>query len=232
VFAARDRAGETRTMFEHEHDSPDGMVKVKVCGITSSKDARIAIELGADALGFNFYPPSPRYVVPERAHAILDKLPAGGCNVALFVNEPKEKVREVLACGRMQDGRQAFDALQFHGDESGEYCRDWGLKVIKAFRLKDKESLDGMGRFPADFYLLDSWAPGYGGSGAAFPWDWLEGLHTAKLILAGGLSVENVADAVRRVRPYGVDVCTGVEAAPGVKDHEKLKDFILAAKSA
>lgn len=215
-------------MFEREH----GMVKVKVCGITNSRDARKAIEFGADALGFNFYPPSPRYILPELARAILGELPAGGCNVALFVNERKEKVRDVLARGRMEDGRQAFDALQFHGDESGEYCRDWELKIIKAFRLKNKDSLAGMERFPADFYLLDSWAPGYGGSGAAFPWDWLEGLDSAKLILAGGLGVENVADAVRRVRPYGIDVCTGVESAPGIKDHEKLKDFILAAKGA
>lgn len=208
------------------------MVKVKVCGITNLSDAEKALEFGADALGFNFYPPSPRFISPDAAHAILQAIPAGGCNVGLFVNEPREKVQEILACGRMEDGRQAFGAVQFHGEESGEQCRGWDMKVIKAFRVKEKRSLEGMEGFPADFYLLDSWAPGYGGSGASFPWEWLEGLDTAKLILAGGLGVENVVEAVRRVRPYGVDVCTGVEAAPGVKDHGKLKEFISAAKSA
>ena len=92
--------------------------------------------------------------------------------------------------------------------------------------------MEGMEAFPADFYLLDSWSPGYGGSGTAFPWDWLEGINTGKLILSGGLSIENVAEAVRRIHPYAVDVCSGVEARPGLKDHAKLKEFIVAAKGA
>jgi phosphoribosylanthranilate isomerase len=104
------------------------------------------------------------------------------------------------------------------------------MKVIKAFRLKEKDSLAGMKDFPADFYLLDSWTEGYGGSGTAFPWAWIEGLDTSKLILSGGLRVENVVEAIRRIRPFGVDVCSGVEARPGIKDHGKLKDFIDAAK--
>ena len=208
------------------------MVKVKVCGITNLEDALKAIEFGADFLGFNFYPPSPRYIAPEKARAILAELPEPVGNVALFVNEPREKVREVIGYGLFPGGRQSFCGLQFHGEEGQDYCRGWELKVIKAFRVKNRESLIGINEFPADFYLLDSWAPGYGGSGSAFPWSWLEGLRADRLVLAGGLDLENVQEAIRRIRPYGVDVCTGVEARPGIKDHEKLKAFILAAKSA
>jgi phosphoribosylanthranilate isomerase len=208
------------------------MIKVKVCGITNLVDAQKALELGADTLGFNFYPLSPRSIKPWEAGAILRQLPEASCNVALFVNEPKGKVHEVISYGKQADGRQAYSYLQFHGDETEDYCRGWPLKVIKAFRVKEKKSLEGVEQFPADFYLLDSWSPGYGGSGTAFPWEWLEGLSTEKLILSGGLNIANVADAVRRVRPYGVDVCTSVEARPGIKDHGKLKEFIHAAKGA
>ena len=208
------------------------MTKVKVCGITNLADAEKALEFGADALGFNFYPPSPRCIAPEEARAVLQRLPEGSCNVAVFVNEPKEKVREIIAQGELANGRQAYSALQFHGEESQEYCRGWSMKVIKAFRVREKKSLEGMEQFPADFYLLDSWSSGYGGSGAAFSWEWLEGLKTEKLILSGGLSIENVVEAIRRIHPYGVDVCSGVETRPGIKDHAKLKEFILAAKGA
>ena len=208
------------------------MVKVKVCGITSLIDAEKALEFGADLLGFNFYQPSPRWVTPQAAAAVLAGLPETSFNVALFVNESQSRVREVIASGRLANGRQAYSGLQFHGEESADYCRGWDMKVIKAFRLKDKQSLLGMDRFPAEFYLLDSWTAGYGGSGAGFPWEWLEGVKTEKLILSGGLTVANVAAAIRRVRPYGVDVCSGVEARPGIKDHGKLKEFIVAAKSA
>jgi phosphoribosylanthranilate isomerase len=208
------------------------MIKVKVCGITNLADAEKSLECGADALGFNFYSPSPRCITPDKARTILRELPEQCCNVALFVNAPKEKVREILTYGALAKGRQAFSGLQFHGDESAEYCREWDMKVIKAFRIKDKKSLEGMGDFPADFYLLDSWSTGFGGSGHAFPWSWLEGTKTEKIILSGGLSIENVAEAVRRIQPYAVDVCSGVEAGPGIKDHAKLKEFILAAKGA
>ena len=208
------------------------MVKVKVCGITNIEDALKAIEFGADLLGFNFYPPSPRYISPQEAQTILRELPQQVGIIALLVNEPKEKVQEILKFGCLPGGRQAFSGLQFHGEESGEYCCGWELKVIKAFRIKDQESLLGINGFPADFYLLDSWAPGYGGSGSSFPWVWVEGLRAEKLILAGGLDAKNVREAIRLIQPYGVDVCTGVEAKPGIKDHAKLKEFILAAKGA
>ena len=208
------------------------MTKVKVCGITNLADAEKALEFGADALGFNFYPPSSRCIAPKEARAVLQRLPQGSCNVAVFVNEPKEKVREIIGHGELANGRQAYSALQFHGDETQEYCRGWSMKVIKGFRVREKQSLEGMEQFPADFYLLDSWSSGYGGSGAVFSWEWLEGVKTEKLILSGGLSIENVVEAIRRIHPYGVDVCSGVETRPGIKDHAKLKEFILAAKGA
>lgn len=208
------------------------MVKVKVCGITSLADAEKALEYGADALGFNFYPPSPRYLAPEKARAIVRQLPAETWKVALFVNEPKERIRQVLAAGARQDGRSGYKTIQFHGDESPDDCGGWDMQVIKAFRLKGKQSLEGIHNFPADYYLLDSWSAGYGGSGASFPWEWLEGFDTGKIILSGGLNLANVADAIRRLHPYGIDVCSGVEVRPGVKDHEKIKHFISAAKEA
>lgn len=202
------------------------MVKVKVCGITNLADAEKSLEFGADLLGFNFYPPSSRCIAPQAAAEIIAALPAGLFSVALFVNETKERVREVVG------GDSVYRGLQFHGEESPDYCRGWELAVIKAFRLKEKASLDRMRQFPADYYLLDSWSPGYGGSGTSFPWEWLEGIDAGKLIISGGLSIDNVGEAIRRVRPYGVDVCSGVELRPGIKDHGKLKEFISAAKGA
>lgn len=207
------------------------MVKVKVCGITSLADGEKALEFGADMLGFNFYPPSPRCLTADAARAILEKLPQGGFNVALFVNASRENVTATLARGESA-GRQMYSAVQFHGEETAEYCRSWPLKVIKAVRMKSRGSLALMAAMPADYYLLDSWSTGYGGSGTAFPWQWLEGQDAAKLILSGGLNGDNVVEAVRRVRPFAVDVCSGVESSPGKKDHGKLKDFILAAKGA
>jgi phosphoribosylanthranilate isomerase len=147
------------------------------------------------------------------------------------VNELKENVTDVIARAELR-GRPVYSAVQFHGEESGAYCSGWNLKVIKAFRLKQRSSLTALSDFPADFYLLDSWSSGYGGSGAVFPWEWADGLEAGRLILSGGLCVENVAAAIKRIHPFAVDVCTGVEARPGIKDYEKLKEFIIAAKSA
>ena len=208
------------------------MVKIKICGITTLEDADRALDLGADMLGFNFYRASPRAIAPDRARAIIERLPASSFNIALFVNEDKERVQQIIAAGRRQDGSAGYSGLQFHGEENADYCRGWELKVIKAFRLRGKASLAGMNEFPADFCLLDSWSPGYGGSGEAFPWEWLGEIDTSRLILSGGLSADNVAHAIRRIHPFGVDVCSGVEARPGIKDHAKLKDFIDAAKNA
>lgn len=208
------------------------MVKVKVCGITNLLDAEKALEFGADFLGFNFYPLSPRYLDRQAASTILARLPELSCNVAVFVNEPKSRVLEVTNPNKAGDMRQAYSHVQFHGEESSDYCRGWEMKVIKALRMRGRPSLRELEEFPADFFLLDSWSQGYGGSGEVFPWEWLEGLNGEKLILSGGLTLANVAEAVQRIRPYGVDVCSGVEARPGVKDHGKLKEFIAAAKGA
>lgn len=207
-------------------------VKIKVCGITSLADAEKALEFGADLLGFNFYPPSPRCIAPEQAREILERLPVDSSNIAVFVNERRDNVRAIVAHGLLGDGRQAFRGLQFHGEEDENYCRGWDMQVIKAFRLQERAALDGMKNFPADYYLLDSWSEGYGGSGAKFPLEWLDGIDASKLILSGGLRVDNVAQAIQKIRPYGVDVCSGVEARPGIKDHGKLKEFIRAAKAA
>ena len=147
-------------------------------------------------------------------------------------NEAKERIRQILAAGALRDGQSGYQGVQFHGEESPDDCRGWGIRVIKAFRLKDKDSLNKIQEFPVDYYLLDSWSAGYGGSGASFPWEWLEGFDTGKVILSGGLNLDNVADAIRRLHPYAVDVCSGVEVRPGVKDHEKIKHFIRAAKEA
>jgi phosphoribosylanthranilate isomerase len=207
-------------------------VKVKVCGITSLEDAQAALDFGADMLGFNFYPPSPRAITPIGARRILARLPMETFNVALFVNELREHVADIIGSPANVEGGRSYRALQFHGDESAGYCRDWSLQVIKAVRLKKKAGLVELNDFPADYYLLDSWSAGYGGSGETFPWEWLDGCDAGKLILSGGLRVGNVTAAVRRIRPFAVDVCSGVESRPGVKDHGKLKDFIDAAKGA
>jgi len=207
-------------------------VKIKVCGITNLDDAEKSLEFGADILGFNFYPPSPRCIASEQAREIIERLPGDAFNVALFVNEPKARVNQVLAAGRLPDGRPGYRGLQFHGEESGVYCQGWALKVIKAFRIRERASLAALQGFLADYYLLDSFSAGYGGSGQMFPWEWLDGLDKAKILLSGGLRIENVAEAIRKIQPFGVDVCSGVEARPGIKDHGKLKEFIDAAKSA
>jgi phosphoribosylanthranilate isomerase len=208
------------------------MVKVKVCGITRLIDAEKALEFGADLLGFNFYPPSPRCMTPDAAAAILAQLPHSGGAVALFVNEPRAHVLEVIERARLGAAGGGYGYLQFHGEESSAYCTGWPVKVIKALRMQARVSLEQLERYAADFLLLDSYSAGYGGSGTVFPWEWLEGVDAGKLILSGGLTIENVADAVRHIAPYAVDVCSGVEARPGIKDHVKLKEFIIAAKSA
>lgn len=207
------------------------MVNVKVCGITNIEDALKAVEYGADALGFNFFPPSPRCVSPDLAQTIVEKLPPGVCRVAVFVNEPREKVKQILNQLHLLGGHGSVSGVQFHGDENSEYCRGWDLKVIKAIRVRGPESFRGLNEFPADLFLLDSWSEGYGGSGARFPWDWIKNLDPSRLILSGGLGLDNVRQAVTEIRPFGVDVCSGVEAKPGIKDHGKLKEFIDAAKA-
>jgi len=199
------------------------MVKVKICGLTNLRDALKAVEYGADALGFNFYSPSPRFMSAARTEAIVRELPPDLCKVGVFVNEVRGTIESAISGA-------GLTAIQFHGDEDPASCRGWSLKVIKALRIRDPEALDAIDDFPADFFLLDSWSPGFGGSGTSFSWEWLAGRMSKRTILAGGLDLENVHQAVRDVKPFGVDVCSGVEREPGVKDHAKMRDFIAAAK--
>jgi phosphoribosylanthranilate isomerase len=201
-------------------------VKVKICGITTIGDAVAAVEAGADALGFMFYEPSPRHLTIPAAAEIIRELPPFVTKVGVFVNPTREEVRKAMAeCG--------VGALQFHGDEAPEFCRQFGLKAIKALRVRDEASLQQMAAYRSEAWLLDSYVPGkLGGTGAQFNWQIAsEAVKLNRMvILAGGLTPENVAQAVREVRPYGVDVSSGVESAPGKKDHAKVRAFVQAAR--
>jgi phosphoribosylanthranilate isomerase len=202
-------------------------VKVKICGITNLPDGMAAAEAGADALGFVFYEQSPRHISVEAAGAIIRQLPPFVMKVGVFVNAPQDLVvRASRECG--------LNLLQFHGDESPEYCLQFGLMSMKAFRIRDASSLQGLQNYHTDAWLLDAYSPGKpGGTGETFNWDIaFEARNLGRpIFLAGGLTPENVAAAVLRARPYGVDVSSGVEAAPGKKDHVKVGAFIKAAKS-
>ncbi len=207
-------------------------VRVKICGITNLADAQAALAAGADALGFVFVPGTPRYVTPEQAAAIIRELPPFVAKVGLFVDADTRMVAETIA-------RSGVDTIQLHGDETPEFARQFhgAVKVIKAFRIRGPETLALLPTFAdaADALLLDAYVPGVpGGTGARFDW---EHAVSAKIggrpiILAGGLTPENVAGAVRAVKPYAVDVSSGVEFAPGKKDSTKVGEFVRAAKSA
>jgi phosphoribosylanthranilate isomerase len=203
------------------------MIKIKICGITNIEDALASADAGADALGFNFYKKSPRCIEPEKAAEIIAQLPPFVMPVGIFVNEREEKIREIqqLAC---------LQALQFHGDESPEFCQRFGARVIKAFQVKDKESLKNMAHYHVGAFLLDSYRDGVrGGTGVTFDWHLAVVAKTfGKVILAGGLTPENVAEAVKLVQPYGVDVAGGVEKEKGIKDHVKIKKFINEVRRA
>jgi phosphoribosylanthranilate isomerase len=203
------------------------MIKIKICGITNLDDAMAAAEDGADALGFIFYKKSPRYVEPEKAAEIIRQLPPFITPVAVFVNEREEKVRDIQFT-------TGIKVLQFHGDERPEFCDRFATRVIKAFQVKDKESIKHMVHYHVGAFLLDSYKDGVrGGTGTTFDWHLAVVAKTfGRVILAGGLTPENVAEAVKLVQPYGVDVAGGVERAKGLKDHAKLKKFITAVRRA
>lgn len=203
-------------------------VKVKICGITNVEDAQAAVAAGADLLGFVFAEESPRCISIEQAVRIAQVLPPYILRVGLFVNAPEELVMHAMnACG--------LQLLQFHGEETADYCRQFGAMSMKAFRVKGPETIQALTEFPTDAWLLDAFVPGQrGGSGHSFNWNLaVEAVKLGRpVFLAGGLTPDNVAEAVRTVQPYGVDVSSGVESAPGRKDHAKVQQFIQAAKAA
>jgi phosphoribosylanthranilate isomerase len=201
---------------------------VKICGITSVADGLVAAEAGADAIGLMFYEPSPRNLSVAAAAQIARELPPFLTKVGVFVNPSEELViRAIGECG--------LQIAQFHGDETPEFCAQFPVMTLKAFRIRDAESLRALSAYQTDAWLLDAHTPGkLGGTGATF--NWQLAIEAKKLgrpiFLAGGLTPENVADAIRRVEPYAVDVSSGVESAPGKKDHAKIRAFVHAAKTA
>ncbi len=196
-------------------------IRIKICGITSLEDALAAVAAGADALGFVFYEKSPRYISCDIAAAIIQKLPPFISAVGLFVNERKSVIeRTASACD--------LDLIQLHGDEAPEDCLFAGKRVVKALRVKDAASLKQAAKYEVSGLLLDAWNDQlYGGSGESFDWHLLQDFASKyPVILAGGLTAENVADAICQVAPYAVDVSSGVESAPGIKDQQKMAEFV------
>ena len=197
---------------------------VKICGMTCEEDAALAAELGADAVGLMFYEGSPRCVTFEKAASIVRQLPPWVAKVGVFVNPTPELVIGSIAAA-------GLTMLQFHGEEEPEFCSQFGLMSIKAFRIKDRESLATISSYRTDAWLLDSYVPGVaGGTGHTFNWNLAKEVRDwgRPVFLAGGLTSENVGEAVRIVAPYGVDVSSGVESTPGRKDPEKMRQFMKA----
>lgn len=203
--------------------------KVKICGITNAEDAAVAVAAGADALGFILYRTSPRYVEPAMVQQIVAQLPPFVVPVGVFVNEEIKIVCDLMdTCG--------LGLAQLHGDETAMYCQELGRPVLKALRLKDRSSFlalaEYQGRGGVRGFVLDAFSEqAYGGTGQVVDWGLAsEAARAATVILAGGLTPDNVGQAIRVVQPYGVDVSSGVEAAPGKKDHEKVRAFLRAVR--
>ncbi len=193
------------------------IVKVKICGITNFDDAKAATDLGADILGFNFYPKSPRYIPPEDAAKIINKLPAYADVAGLFVNAPFKQIRQI-----MEDCELSW--VQLHGDEDPKFCRQFqtlNVKTIKAIRVKSKADIDTAETFNTDAVLLDAFDPKkYGGTGLSFDWN-IVGHIATRVFLAGGINPDNAVKAIQ-LGVYGIDICSGIESAPGKKDHKKM----------
>ena len=205
------------------------MTRVKVCGITNLEDALAALDAGADLLGFNFYARSPRYVTPAEARKIIERLPEGTSCVGVFVNEPSPADVERIA-------REAgLGTVQLHGDETPEFCQELrGLSTIKALRVGADYHVETAVAYDTDAVLLDAYVAGArGGTGHTFDWTLatLTRERVPRLFLAGGLNPDNVAAAVAAVRPYALDVCSGVETAPGRKSPELMRRFVEQVKS-
>ena len=201
-------------------------VKVKVCGMTSLKDALVAVEVGADAVGFIFYKKSPRSVTMKTVREIVLELPPFVDTVGVFVDETAEQINKIADYCNL-------DIIQLHGDESPTFCKKIRRKVIKAIRIKDMQSVKKLSSFQVSGFLLDTFSENlHGGTGKVFDWNLaLPAKKFGPVIMAGGLTPNNVQQAVRQIRPYGVDVCSGVESEPGIKDHKKVRAFLNNAKA-
>jgi phosphoribosylanthranilate isomerase len=202
------------------------MTKVKICGITSVDDAQVAVDAGADLIGLIFYPPSPRYVTPQQAQAIVARVPAHIETVAVFANENMQTVMRIA----QESGVQI---VQLHGTESPAMCQQVTQRVIKTFRLTAQVQPEMMAQYTVEAFLIEGFhADYYGGGGAQADWPRAAQLHPyGRIILAGGLTPTNVQEAIRTVQPYAVDVCSGVEATPGKKDWDKVRTFVQRAKA-
>ncbi|MEN6423621.1 MAG: phosphoribosylanthranilate isomerase [Smithella sp.] len=204
------------------------MIEVKICGITNKKDALFAAECGAAALGFIFYPPSPRYIKPDEARKIISALPDQPVKVGVFVNEKPEDIKRILEhCG--------LDMIQLHGDEPPEYCRQFPLSmIIKAVELKNEDDVNRAYSYDVAAILVDSRHTGlYGGTGKTVNWKLSRRFSNKKpLILSGGLNADNVAEAMKIVAPAALDINSGVEASPGKKDHKKLEKIFSVIRTA
>jgi phosphoribosylanthranilate isomerase len=202
------------------------MTQVKICGITNTDDARVAVEAGVDMIGLNFYPPSPRYVTPAQARAIVASLPASVSAVGVFVNEDVETVSRIVRDSGVQ-------MVQLHGEETSEFCQQLPWPVVKTFRFTAQVQPEMMRQYAVAAYLIEGFhADLYGGGGALADWQRVATLHQyGRIMLAGGLTPENVRDAIRVVHPYAVDVCSGVEASPGRKDWHRVRAFVQGAKA-
>jgi phosphoribosylanthranilate isomerase len=203
-------------------------VKTKICGVRTLEEAQAAVDAGADALGFNFWPRSARYVEPHTAREVIAGLSPGVCTVGVFVNEEANRIMDIAS-------ELSLGAVQLHGDESPAFCDGLGsIKTIKALRVGQDFDLRVIEDYHVNMVLLDSSVPGsYGGTGSRFDWRIaIEAKRLAPIILAGGLTAENVWDAITHVRPAAIDVCSGVEAEPGRKDLDKLRRFMAIVAQA
>jgi phosphoribosylanthranilate isomerase len=203
------------------------MTQVKICGITNLDDARVAVDAGADMIGLIFHPPSPRYVTPEQAQAIVASLPASLTAIGVFVNVDTEMITRIARDSGVQ-------MVQLHGEERPDFCHQLPWPVVKTFRFTAQAQPEMMRQYVVAAYLIEGFhADLYGGGGAVADWPRVATLHQyGRIILAGGLTPENVGVAIRTVRPYAVDVCSGVEARPGKKDWHKVQAFVARAKEA
>ncbi|MDQ3323636.1 MAG: phosphoribosylanthranilate isomerase, partial [Acidobacteriota bacterium] len=206
------------------------MTKVKICGITNLEDALLSAKFGADALGFNFYPKSSRYILPEKALEIIEQLPPEVLKVGVFVNENLEKIIEIARIAKL-------DALQLHGEETPKFASRLkakaNLEIIKAFRVSENFKPEDVLQYEVDAVLLDAYNPKeHGGTGETFDWEIAKKVQEIfpKMYLAGGLSAENVLQALENVTPFAVDACSLLEKEKGFKDARKVKDFIFAVK--